>query len=197
MLAKLRTKVAGGFTLVELMIVVAIIGILAAVAIPAFMKYIRKSKTSEASGNLSKIVHGAISYFDVDHTNALGNTLDKCFPGNNTGFNSSGTATDVPAAAGCCPQKCSMDSGNADTKDVWGPNWQALSFSIGEPHYYKYAFVGNCCTGTDCAGVIFTAAATGNLNCDTITAPFTRVGSFSGGEIKTSPLYVPPDKEIE
>lgn len=51
----MRTKCQAGFTLIELMVVVAIIGILAAVAIPAFMKNARKAKTAEATTNVKKM----------------------------------------------------------------------------------------------------------------------------------------------
>jgi type IV pilus assembly protein PilA len=52
-----------GFTLIELMIVVAILGILAAIAIPAFVTYIRRAKTVEATENVSKMFDSAASYY--------------------------------------------------------------------------------------------------------------------------------------
>ena len=60
MLSKLRSK--KGFTLIELMIVVAIIGILAAIAIPNFLRFQAKSKQSEAKTNLGGIFTGQTSY---------------------------------------------------------------------------------------------------------------------------------------
>lgn len=74
-----RMKDEKGFTLIELMIVVAIIGILAAVAIPNFLKYQAKSKQSEARVLLSGIYTSEVAYFaeqnaygdwDADYTGA-------------------------------------------------------------------------------------------------------------------------------
>jgi prepilin-type N-terminal cleavage/methylation domain-containing protein len=58
-----RMKDQKGFTLIELMIVVAIIGILAAVAIPNFLRYQAKSKQSEARVLLSGIYTSQVAYF--------------------------------------------------------------------------------------------------------------------------------------
>jgi type IV pilus assembly protein PilA len=52
-----------GFTLIELMIVVAIIGILAAIAIPNFLTYQAKAKSSEAKTNINGIRTSEVAFF--------------------------------------------------------------------------------------------------------------------------------------
>ncbi|HMI94388.1 MAG TPA: prepilin-type N-terminal cleavage/methylation domain-containing protein, partial [Polyangiales bacterium] len=55
-----------GFSLIELMIVVAILGVLAALAIPSFTTYVRRSKSSEAVTNLSQLFTSAAAYYSSD-----------------------------------------------------------------------------------------------------------------------------------
>ncbi len=66
-----------GFSLTELMIVVAIIGILATIAIPNFLKYQARAKQTEAKSNLVALHTAEISYFAenngyIDDFNAIG-----------------------------------------------------------------------------------------------------------------------------
>lgn len=59
---KLKMKAQSGFTLVELMVVVAIIGILSAIAIPQFSTYQAKSRTSEAKLALAAIYSAEVAF---------------------------------------------------------------------------------------------------------------------------------------
>ena len=75
-----------GFTLIELMIVVAIIGILAAIAIPNFLKYQAKSKQSEAKVNLKGIFTSEVAYFSENNTYGAMSLVNFAVAGANTRY---------------------------------------------------------------------------------------------------------------
>jgi type IV pilus assembly protein PilA len=140
-----------GFTLVELMIVVAILGILAAVAIPAFIKYIRRSKTTEAAMNLRKLYDSSVSYYEGDHTDVNGSIVPKQF---------SAPQAWTPAQGACCPDKC------VPNPAIWQtPTWQSLNFGVDDPHYFSYQVAADIGNGS-ATGDRQQLQASADLNCD-------------------------------
>ena len=76
-----RSALAGGFTLIELMIVVAIIGILAAVALPSYSRYVTRAKRPEAFSLLSGMGLSAQQYFQDNRSYVGAGGIGGCPPG--------------------------------------------------------------------------------------------------------------------
>lgn len=73
MLQKLRGN-KKGFTLIELMIVIAIIGILSAIAIPNFLAYRTRGQNSAAEQNARDFYNSTMAYFADTGTTTVSNT---------------------------------------------------------------------------------------------------------------------------
>jgi len=143
-----------GFTLIELMIVVAIIGVLAAVAIPAFMKYIRRSKTTEATMNLRKMYDGAVAYYVADHSDVNGTAFDRQFPGN---------APYVPALATLSAAQLAGDRYQSTPADWKQGGWAALEFQVSDAQVFAYTFLSSGVSTSSKASMIANGDQNGNL----------------------------------
>ena len=159
-----------GFTLIELMIVVAIIGILALVAIPAFMDYMKKSKKTEANLQLNKIAKNT-------KTNYITNATFQAVQASST------------PAQDCCTQN--FNSGKrcqAKASDWAVASWQALDFQIDEPFFFQYDYDGT-------AGTTLTAHAIGDLDCDKTMITYTLSGNATAGNPAFTVAEPPPNSD--
>jgi prepilin-type N-terminal cleavage/methylation domain-containing protein len=66
-----RRKNKKGFTMIELMVVVVIVGVLAAIAIPIYGKYIKNARVTEATGRMGEIIT-ACKAWAMENPNASG-----------------------------------------------------------------------------------------------------------------------------
>jgi type IV pilus assembly protein PilA len=167
---------SSGFTLVELMVVVAIIGILAAVAIPNYQKYQAKARQSEAKIGLASVFTAEKS-FAAENGSYTGCIRQAGFtPEGATRYYSIGfKGSTVPSATGCGPsgtQSCAAYNwagGGAVACNTTDHAASAAVTATGDVNYAATAKVGgsiaagSALSGTAVLQNTFTASAIGNV----------------------------------
>ena len=135
-----------GFTLIELMITVAILAILAAVAIPVYNNYVHSARAAEATTNISGIRTLQESYFAENNTYITNATATVCCANA-----PAGAPAKTRRAWTCC----------AAGTDV--ANWSLLGFRpTGDSTYYTYSV--NCTVVGGLCGTNVTIGGEGDLD---------------------------------
>lgn len=162
----MRSNDNAGFTLIELMVVVAILGVLAAIALPSMQLYVRRSKTAEAYENIRQIFNGASVYYARErsaHASMSASQLRSC--------------TVADADNGIAP------SARKQTGDYGDAPFAALGFST-PSSYYRYELDnqdGEAHCGVPAAtSPVYAIRARGDLNGDGILSTFELVTGSNG-----------------
>ena len=190
MKALIRNRGRRGFTLIELMIVVAIIGILAVLAIYGVSRYLKSAKTAEATNNIGALQKNA--------TEAL--TREKM----SGAYQAPGSLTAI--AYGFCDSEAKIVPNNvpAGQKYTSGAgDWQVgkgkapapdtgfycLKFTVDQPQYYSYGYTVKG-TGT-ASGDIATITANGDLDGNGTTSEFKMEGQIATQNKADSLVWAP------
>ena len=186
MIAHLK-RLKRGFTLVELMIVVAIIGILAALAIYGVTKYVKNAKTAEAREALGRMGKDANAVYERESmTSAVMNL------GTSTGISRRlcASATAVPSTV---PKAQKFQS----SPSLWGGSatagWQCLKFSMNDPQYFQYDYQATNPTQDDGS---FSCLAHGDLDGDGTASTFFMAGGIKSDGKKKAAVLAPNLGEI-